>query len=120
MDKRTIFVMVFFFTLISTILVAIVCVLTGQKALTTVLYSLATMWITGIISQLLFQSLYQSVVVPREEVKQEQEEQEPTMPELNLEGLEEIEEVQQHIDEKQREKPKKQAEVVATATEDDT
>ncbi len=66
MDQRHIFILVFLFTLISTCLVAAVSLFTGQGWLVTVLYALATMWIVGILSQVIFRHLYLQVVFPTE------------------------------------------------------
>ena len=67
LDRRITFVLVFFFTTTSTVLVAAVARYVGHGWLTTALYSLVTMWITGIISQLVFHSLYQNIVKPMED-----------------------------------------------------
>lgn len=93
MDRRGLFLFVFVFTAASTLLVGAVSIWTEQNWLDTVLYSLVTMWLTGIVSQLLMQHLYLGIVRPMEEEKLE------TMlakaeAEINIDEVEEIDQVQ--------------------------
>jgi Na+-translocating ferredoxin:NAD+ oxidoreductase RnfG subunit len=91
MDRKGLFLIVFLFTLASTLAVALVSILTEQGPLYTVLYSLVAMWIVGIISQVLITSVYQSVIKPLEEEKREAGRKE-VRKELNLSEVEEIDE----------------------------
>lgn len=92
MDRRIVFFGVFLITLISTLLVCGVCLYSGQTALTTALYSLVTMWLMGIASQILLQHLYQSVVRPMENEKLDEELAKAKL-DVNLEDIEEIDQV---------------------------
>ena len=94
MDRRILFFIVFIFTLTSTALVTVVCILTEQRVMDTVLYSLATMWITGIISQLLVQHLYLGIVRPLEEQKYE-EKLAHVKAKINIEEVEYIDQVKE-------------------------
>lgn len=96
MDRRVIFFLVFIITLVSTALVAGVCLLTKQPALDTVLYSVITMWIMGVVSQLLLQNLYQAIVKPMEQLRQEVRQQQTSVP-LDLDDVEEIEQANEMI-----------------------
>ena len=69
MERRIIFVLVFVFTIMSTLAVGVTCWLSGQNWFTTALYTIATMWITGIVSQLLIHNLYLNIMKPIEEQK---------------------------------------------------
>jgi len=100
-DKRIVFLLVFLFTLVSTILVLFVCIATEQKWLTTVLYTLATMWLVGVLSQLLIQHLYLSIVKPIDDAKFEKNLKEQSVPEIDLEELEEIDQVVDSLAEKE-------------------
>ena len=71
LERRTVFFLVFCITLASTVIAALVSYASGQTLLRTVLFSLATMWIMGIISQIALQGLYQSVVRPLEQARAE-------------------------------------------------
>ena len=102
MDKRFVFLLVFLFTLFCTVLVAVVSLLTEQTLLTTVIYSFATMWVTGILSQLVFKHLYLGIVKPMEDSKQGEKLKEERRKELNVAEIERIDQVV---------KPKKTAEV---------
>ncbi len=95
MDKRIPFALVFLFTLFSTVSVALVCWFTSQGFLRSALYAMVTMWITGIISQLLFHSIYLNIVKPLEEQKKRDSKEyiEDERP-LDLHSLEKIEDVE--------------------------
>lgn len=93
MDRRIIFVLVFFFTLTSTLLVGAVSLLSGQSWLTTALYSLATMWIMGIISQLVIQHLYLGIVKPMDDAKFDEMVEKETSMEIDLDEVEEIDQM---------------------------
>jgi uncharacterized membrane-anchored protein YitT (DUF2179 family) len=101
-DRRIIFIGTFFFTLFSTILVAFVSFATEQGMLYTVLYSLATMWITGVISQVLLQNLYQGIVKPLEEVRVENRKEEKRR-EVNLQEVEAIDDAMDRVNEAMKE-----------------
>jgi hypothetical protein len=93
LDRRGLFLFVFIFTVSSTLLVTSVSIWTEQNWLDTILYSLVTMWITGVVSQLLMQHLYLGIIRPMEEEKLE------TMlaqaqAEINIDEVEEIDQVQ--------------------------
>ncbi len=90
MDRRFIFFLVFCFTLGSTILVATVSIMTGQSWLNTVLYSLATMWIIGIASQVMMQHIYLKIVRPLREEMEHRKVEEAASVKLDLEDIEEI------------------------------
>ena len=92
MDRRIVFVVVFFFTLLSTVAVAGVCLLLGKTAFSTVLYSLLTMWVVGIVSQLLMHHLYQAIMKPKEEAREE-EKASKKQTRINLDAIEEIDQV---------------------------
>ncbi len=66
----------------------------GQGWLVTSLYSLVTMWLVGIISQLLVHHLYLGIVKPMDDEKQESFLSERTRLEVNLDEVEEIDEVE--------------------------
>lgn len=72
MDRRAVFVLVFIVTFVSTALVAIACLWSKQSLLTTALYSLATMWIMGIVAQLAIHHLWETLIRPMENSQQEQ------------------------------------------------
>lgn len=90
MDRRIVFVLVFLFTLLSTVLVSVTSLLSGQSLMHTVIYSLVTMWLVGIVSELLLSNLYSGIVRPLEEEEQERK-KEKEMEEINLEQVEEVE-----------------------------
>lgn len=92
MDKRIPFLFVFCFTLLSTFLVAFVCFWTEQRYLDSVLFTLAAMWITGIVSQLLVQHLYLGIVRPLEEEKYEKV-LAKAKADINIDEVEEIDQV---------------------------
>jgi len=71
-DKRVLFLFVFSFTFFTTVLVALVCFWTEQRVLDGILFTLASMWISGIVSQLLLQNLYLGIVRPLEEARLEE------------------------------------------------
>lgn len=71
-DKRVLFLFVFCFTFFTTVLVALVCFWTEQRILDGILFTLASMWISGIVSQLLLQNLYLGIVRPLEEARLEE------------------------------------------------
>ncbi len=73
MDMRVSFFLVFLITLTSMILVAFVSWLSGNSMLHIVLYTLVTMWIMGVISQLLIHNLYLSIIKPIEQKKIEKQ-----------------------------------------------
>ena len=94
MDTRFIFVLVFAITLFTTVLVAAVCLLMGQSLLSMTLYSVASMWITGITTQLLLQHLYRSVVKPLEEEREARKKIErKEMTSVNLDEVERIDDI---------------------------
>jgi hypothetical protein len=93
-DRRILFVVVFCLTLISTLLVAFVCIMTEQTGLHTILYSLATMWIMGIVSQVLLQHVYLGIVRPLEEDKYE-ERLDRAKSQMNIDDIEEIDQVEE-------------------------
>ena len=99
MDRRAIFVVVFFFTLLSTVLVAIASFLSGQSWLHIALYSLATMWIVGVLSQLLLQNLYSSIVRPYEEEKRQRMLEEQMKQEIDVDQVEAVEDVEERVEE---------------------
>lgn len=105
MDKRALFFFVFCFTLMSTILVGLVCFWTEQSMLDTVLFSLATMWITGISSQLIVQHVYFGIIRPLEEKKYDKI-LESARESINIDDVEEIDQV------KELEEAKKKAEEI--------
>lgn len=90
MDKRNIFVLVFFITLFTTILVAVACVLAKHSWMMTAIYTLASMWIVGIVSQLLLNHLYMSIVKPIEDAQNVQERLDAVDHGIDLEEVEEI------------------------------
>lgn len=90
MDRRGLFFLVFVFTLVSTLLVAGISYFVGNTAFNTVIYALVTMWVVGIISQLLLQNIYQAIVKPLEEEWIEKKRKNAER-ELNLEEVEAIE-----------------------------
>lgn len=96
MDRRIIFFLVFVITLTSTLLVTAVSLFTKQPAFDTVLYALATMWIMGIVTQLLLQNLYQAIVRPMEQARMQERAKEAES-EVNLEEIEEIDQVTQMV-----------------------
>jgi hypothetical protein len=87
MDKRIVFFIVFMITLLSTITAAVISILANKSWVDVVLYSLATMWIMGMLSQVLLQSLYHSIV--KRDQKREQFNAEYT--DVNLDDVEAIE-----------------------------
>ncbi len=91
MDRRIVFLLVFLLTLFSTVLVGAVSLWTGQTVLRSVLLALATMWVMGILGQILLHNLYQAIVKPMEEEKEELRVDAVTE-ELNLDEVEEIDE----------------------------
>jgi uncharacterized membrane protein SpoIIM required for sporulation len=92
-DRRIIFLLVFIFTLASTVLVAVVSLMNDQGWIRTAIYSLATMWIVGVVSQLLIQHLYLSIVKPMDDSKREEMLAEQAKMEINLDEIEEIDQV---------------------------
>lgn len=94
MDRRIIFLAVFVITLFSTLTVGAVSYFVGQSWLRTVLFSLATMWIVGILSQVLITNLYHVVVRPMEEEKRTDERLQ-RQEDLNLQDVEEIDQAAQ-------------------------
>lgn len=92
MDRRIVFFAVFVITLISTLLVFAVSIYTQQTLMTTVVYGMVTMWLMGIISQVLLQHLYQSMVRPMEHARMDEEADKAKL-EINLEDIEEIDQV---------------------------
>ena len=72
MDRRILFFLVFSFTLLSTVIVLAICLATRQTWVATILYSLATMWVIGIVSQLSLHHLYLAIVKPIENKKFEE------------------------------------------------
>ena len=93
MDRRGLFLFVFIFTVGTTLLVGSVSVWTNQTLLDTVLYSLVSMWISGVVSQLLMQHLYLGIVRPLEEEKLESM-LAKAQAEININEVEEIDQVQ--------------------------
>lgn len=91
MDRRIIFFLVFTITLLCTILVAVVCFLTEQSMMDTAIYSLTSMWIMGIVTQLMLSNLYRAVVQPLEEERASV--QEKRQVELDLDDIEGIDEL---------------------------
>jgi hypothetical protein len=89
MDRRSLFFLVFVFTLVSTILVAGISYFVGNTAFNTVIYALVTMWVVGIISQLLLQNIYQAIIKPLEDERMERR-RKGVEQELNLEEVEAI------------------------------
>lgn len=90
MDRRSLFFIVFLFTLISTFLVGSVSLATGQGWLVTALYSLVTMWIVGILAQVVVRHVYLQVVYPLEVKKAKDEILESRLLVRDLEDVEEI------------------------------
>lgn len=107
MDRRIVFLLVFTITLSSTLVVAFVSFWVGQSWLRTALFSLATMWVVGIISQVLFLNLYQSIVKPIEEERLE-EVKKVRQQELNLQDVEEIGQAAQLLQEASRQEKENQ------------
>lgn len=101
LDRRAVFAIVFLFTLLSTVIVAAACLYFGQTATMTVVYSLATMWLVGVFSQILLHNLYQAVVKPLEEELIERR-RANARSELNLEGVEAIDEANERIENAQK------------------
>ncbi|MCH1430596.1 MAG: hypothetical protein GWP59_03545 [Chlamydiales bacterium] len=93
MDKRALFLIVFIFTLISTLLVGAVSLYIGHSWLDVVLYSLGTMWVVGIISQLLMHHLYLSIIRPIEEEKYKKEVEKELQHTIPLDEVEKIDEI---------------------------
>ena len=91
MDRRIIFFIIFTITVVSTLLVTAVSIMSGQSWLYTVIYAVVTMWVMGIISQILMQNLYHTIIQPLEEEKQAIAKEETVQ--LNLEDLQEIDQV---------------------------
>ena len=96
MDRRIVFLLVFATTFLSTLLVGIVALWVGQNWVRIALMSLSTMWVVGILSQILFHNLYQSVVKPLEEEKRDQAVA-VQHAEINLDEVEEIEQATEMI-----------------------
>lgn len=92
MDRRAVFVGVFLFTLISTLLVGGVCLYVGQGIYRSVVYAVVTMWVTGIVSQLALQNLYHAVVRPIEDARLDDRVARAKV-EVNLDEVEEIDQV---------------------------
>ena len=107
MDRRIVFFLVFSFTLFSTLLVAFVCFLTNQTIITSTLYTVVTMWVTGIVSQLLLHNLYQSIVAPLDNEKEEELEEEHA---FNYDDIEEIDQVKEIAKGKGKNKEEKEKE----------
>ena len=101
-DRRIIFVGTFFFTIVSTALVAFVSFMTEQSAFNTALYSLATMWITGVVSQVFLQNLYQGIVKPLEETRRERKRDDKRR-EINLQEVEAIDDAIDRVKDAMRE-----------------
>jgi hypothetical protein len=91
-DRRIVFFCVFSFTVLSTVLVAAVCLLTEQTWIDTVLYSLATMWLIGIVSQVLVHQVYVGIVRAGEEDKYKSE-YETAKARMNIEDIENIDDI---------------------------
>ena len=102
MDRRIVFFVVFVITLVSTVLVFSICLLAHQPIFETTLYSVVTMWIMGIVSQLLLQNLYQAIVKPLEDSQRQQIEQR-TAEEINLKDIEEIDQATEILQQEQQE-----------------
>lgn len=92
MDRRFLFLIVYGLTLFSTLLVAFVCFMSEQTWVNTTLYSLTTMWIMGIISQILVQNVYLGIVRPLEEKKYD-EMLAHVKSKINIDEVEEIDQV---------------------------
>lgn len=93
MDKRAVFLLVFCFTLLSTLVVSIVSVLSKHSWIDTVLYSLVTMWVVGIISQLMIHHLYMAIIKPMEEKLFEQRIKKKYSHDIDLDKVEKIDDV---------------------------
>jgi hypothetical protein len=109
LDRRGLFLFVFILTLGSTILVGSIGVWTEQNWLDIILYSLVTMWITGVVSQLIVQHLYLGIIRPLEEIKLESM-LAKAKAEINIDEVEEIDQVRALED------AKKNAEAVEVAS----
>lgn len=107
MDRRVVFFFVFMITLCSTLLVAFVCFFTGQSAVESVLYTLATMWVMGVISQLLLTNLYQAIIRPLEHERKEKQSVRDDQQFMNLEEVEEIDQVTQAVNAQARQHAEK-------------
>lgn len=94
MDRRIVFFFVFIITVTSTVMVGAVCLLTGQSWLNTALYTLAAMWIMGIVSQLLLHNVYHNIVRVHEEENKQKSLQRQESP-INLDDIEEIDQVEE-------------------------
>ncbi len=90
MDRKSLFFIVFLFTLVSTCIVGSVSLATGQGWLVTALYSLVTMWIIGILGQVVVRHVYLQVVYPLEAKKAKEEVMESHLSVRDLEDVEEI------------------------------
>lgn len=90
MDSRAVFFLTFMFTFVGTCLVALSCYLTGQGAVSTILYTVSSMWILGVSSLILIQNAYQTIIMPLEEEKLEELES-AKKKERNLKEIERIE-----------------------------
>lgn len=73
LPDRSIAVSVFLVTIISTLSVALVCIFFNQSAFHTVIYSLITMWIMGIVGYIAIKSVYMKIIRPHELQKLEDE-----------------------------------------------
>lgn len=93
MDRRVLFTIVFLLTLISTLLVIVIGMLSNQKWLYTALYALGTMWIMGIVSQLLIKHLYFSVVRTVEIAKAEECAKKAAELEIDIDEVERIDQL---------------------------
>lgn len=94
MDRRIVFFMVFILTVITTIMVMGVALLAGQSWLHTVLYGLAAMWVMGIASQILLQTLYQNIAtqIHEQQIHEREQQQEA---EINIEEIDDIDQVEE-------------------------
>ncbi len=102
MDRKSLFFIVFLFTILSTLIVGSVSLATGQGWLITALYSLVTMWIVGILAQVVVRHVYLQVVYPLELKKVKETIMESRLSVRDLEDVEEIDAAVEIANEKEQ------------------
>ncbi|MBN4067048.1 hypothetical protein JYU14_03090 [Simkania negevensis] len=94
MDRRIIFVFVFVFTLVSTLLVFFASLAAHQTWLNTILYSLTAMWLVGILSQIVVRHIYMRIINTYEmQTKQKKTHEKKEQQEHKIEGVEAIDDL---------------------------
>ena len=81
-----------------------ICLTTGQTWITTILYSLATMWIIGIISQLALHHLYLAIVKPMENKRFEENLKKENELHFDIDSVERISDIESGQIKKEAEK----------------